>query len=47
MDAAYLGLALVLWLLMAGMARGCMNGERLFGLVMIELWRREYRVDVG
>jgi asparagine synthase (glutamine-hydrolysing) len=23
------------------------NGERLFGLVMFELWRREYRVEIG
>ncbi len=33
--------------LIAGNARGRFNGERLFGLVMIELWRREYRIDVG
>lgn len=32
--------------LFAGQARGRNNGERLFGLVMFELWRREYRIDV-
>ena len=25
----------------------CSNAERLFGLVMFELWRREYGVDMG
>jgi asparagine synthase (glutamine-hydrolysing) len=25
----------------------CSNAERLFGLVMFELWRREYRVEMG
>lgn len=29
-----------------GQVRGRDNGERLFGLVMFELWRREYRVDL-
>lgn len=31
--------------LLAGQDRGRNNGERLFGLVMFELWRREYRVE--
>jgi asparagine synthase (glutamine-hydrolysing) len=31
--------------LLAGQAKGRQNSERLFGLVMFELWRREYRVD--
>lgn len=31
--------------LFAGQARGRDNGERLFGLVMFELWRREYRIE--
>jgi asparagine synthase (glutamine-hydrolysing) len=31
--------------LFAGQARGRDNGERLFGLVMFELWRREYRIQ--
>jgi asparagine synthase (glutamine-hydrolysing) len=31
--------------LFAGQQRGRDNGERLFGLVMFELWRREYRID--
>ncbi|HKQ13570.1 MAG TPA: asparagine synthase (glutamine-hydrolyzing) [Steroidobacteraceae bacterium] len=30
-----------------GERRGRANGERLYGLVMFELWRREYRVDMG
>lgn len=29
----------------AGQDRGRNNGERLFGLVMFELWRREYRIE--
>jgi asparagine synthase (glutamine-hydrolysing) len=33
--------------LFAGQDRGRANSERLFGLVMFELWRREYRVDIG
>jgi asparagine synthase (glutamine-hydrolysing) len=32
--------------LLAGQARGRNNGERLFALVMFELWRREYGVTV-
>jgi len=28
-----------------GQSKGRINGERLFGLVMFELWRREYGVD--
>lgn len=32
--------------LFKGQAAGRSNGERLFGLVMFELWRREYQVDV-
>jgi asparagine synthase (glutamine-hydrolysing) len=31
--------------LLSGHDRGRNNGERLFGLVMFELWRREYRVE--
>lgn len=31
--------------LFAGQQRGRDNGERLFGLVMFELWRREYRIE--
>lgn len=31
--------------LLAGQDRGRDNGERLFGLVMFELWRREYRIQ--
>ena len=27
-----------------GQARGHFNSERLFGLLLFELWRREYRV---
>lgn len=30
--------------LLDGQARGLANGERLFGLVLFELWRREYQV---
>jgi asparagine synthase (glutamine-hydrolysing) len=33
--------------LFAGQRSGRINGERLFGLVMLELWRREYRVELG
>lgn len=33
--------------LLAGNERGLAHGERLFGLVMFELWRREYRIDVA
>jgi asparagine synthase (glutamine-hydrolysing) len=32
--------------LLDGQARGRANGERLFALVMLELWRREYRVSM-
>lgn len=32
--------------LLDGQAKGNYNGERLFGLVMLELWRREYRVEM-
>lgn len=32
--------------LLGGMDRGRSNGERLFALVMLELWRREYRVTL-
>lgn len=32
--------------LLAGQNAGLSNGERLFGLVMFELWRREYDIDV-
>lgn len=31
--------------LFKGQAAGRSNGERLFGLVMFELWRREYRIE--
>jgi asparagine synthase (glutamine-hydrolysing) len=31
----------------AAEGRGRVNAERLFGLVLFELWRREYRPDVG
>jgi asparagine synthase (glutamine-hydrolysing) len=31
--------------LLRGQARGRSNRERLFGLVMLELWRREYRIS--
>lgn len=30
-----------------GQAKGRSNGERLFGLVMFELWRREYQVSLA
>lgn len=33
--------------LMDGQAKGRANSERLFGLVLFELWRKEYRVSVG
>lgn len=33
--------------LLRGLDHGWRNGERLFGLLMCELWRREYRVDMG
>ena len=33
--------------LLQGELRGRSNAERLFGLVMLELWRREYRVEMG
>ncbi|MEO6096563.1 MAG: asparagine synthase (glutamine-hydrolyzing) [Fibrobacteria bacterium] len=29
-----------------GLANGRFNGERLFGLLMFELWRREYKVEM-
>ena len=32
--------------LLRGQDRGRANGERLFGLVMFELWRRDYRVTL-
>jgi asparagine synthase (glutamine-hydrolysing) len=32
--------------LFAGQRAGRANGERLFGLVMLELWRREYRAEL-
>jgi asparagine synthase (glutamine-hydrolysing) len=32
--------------LVQGQARGWANSERLFALVMLELWRREYRVNL-
>lgn len=32
--------------LFKGQAAGRSNGERLFGLVMFELWRREYQIEV-
>jgi asparagine synthase (glutamine-hydrolysing) len=32
--------------LLEGQSRGRTNGERLFALVMFELWRREYKVSV-
>ena len=31
--------------LLSAQDRGRANGERLFGLVLLELWRREYRID--
>jgi asparagine synthase (glutamine-hydrolysing) len=30
--------------LLSGQAKGRANGERLFALVLFELWRREYKV---
>jgi asparagine synthase (glutamine-hydrolysing) len=33
--------------LLAGEQRGRANAERLFGLVMLELWRREYQVEMA
>lgn len=33
--------------LFVGQARGRSNGERLFGLVMFELWRRHYGATIG
>ena len=32
--------------LFKGQAAGRSNGERLFGLVMFELWRREYKINI-
>jgi asparagine synthase (glutamine-hydrolysing) len=32
--------------LLAGQAKGMANSERLFALVLFELWRREYRVSI-
>ncbi|HUC43805.1 MAG TPA: asparagine synthase-related protein, partial [Candidatus Sulfotelmatobacter sp.] len=32
--------------LIEGISRGHANGERLFGLVMFDLWRREYGVSI-
>jgi asparagine synthase (glutamine-hydrolysing) len=32
--------------LLEGQARGRNNSERLFGLVMLELWRRHYGISV-
>jgi asparagine synthase (glutamine-hydrolysing) len=32
--------------LLEGQAKGLANGERLFALVMFELWRREYGVSI-
>ena len=32
--------------LFAGQAKGRSNGERLFALVLFELWRREYRCEL-
>jgi asparagine synthase (glutamine-hydrolysing) len=32
--------------LMQGLDRGCANQERLFGLVLFELWRQEYRMTM-
>ncbi|MBA3341812.1 MAG: asparagine synthase (glutamine-hydrolyzing) [Gemmatimonadaceae bacterium] len=32
--------------LLEGQARGRMNGERLFALVILELWRREYQISL-
>jgi asparagine synthase (glutamine-hydrolysing) len=36
----------VLRALLVGQSKGRANAERLFALVMFELWRREYRVSV-
>jgi asparagine synthase (glutamine-hydrolysing) len=33
-------------LLLEGQDKGRNNGERLFGLVIFELWRREYEVTL-
>jgi asparagine synthase (glutamine-hydrolysing) len=33
--------------MLEGQRKGRFNGERLFGLVMFELWRREYQVEMG
>lgn len=33
--------------MLEGQRKGRCNGERLFGLVMFELWRREYQVGMG
>lgn len=33
--------------LFAGQRKGHSNGECLFGLLMFELWRREYQVEMG
>ena len=32
--------------LLAGQAKGRLNSERLFALVLFELWRREYRISM-
>jgi asparagine synthase (glutamine-hydrolysing) len=32
--------------LLAGQSKGLRNSERLFALVMFELWRREYRIPI-
>ncbi len=32
--------------LLAGQAKGRVNSERLFALVLFELWRREYRISM-
>ena len=32
--------------LLNGQQRGLRNSERLFALIMLELWRREYRVSL-
>jgi asparagine synthase (glutamine-hydrolysing) len=34
-------------LLFEGQGKGYNNGERLFGLVMFELWRRQYQIELG
>jgi len=33
--------------LIGGQARGFANGQRLFNLAILELWRREYNVQIG